>query len=55
MIAARPAKRHYNPDTRPLFHLLKEISSRPAAEDIVLEKPAFRLELRRNGIRCAQA
>ena len=45
MIAAGPARRHYNPDTRPLLKLLAEITRRPAAPDIVLEKPDFRLEL----------
>ncbi|MBI2994216.1 MAG: biotin carboxyl carrier protein [Gammaproteobacteria bacterium] len=45
MIAAGPARRHYNPDTRTLLKLLKEITERPGVRDIVLEKPDFRLEL----------
>ncbi|MGH8246281.1 MAG: biotin carboxyl carrier protein, partial [Gammaproteobacteria bacterium] len=49
MIAAGPAKRHYNPDTRPLLKLLKEIGSRPMASDLVFEKPGFKLQLRGNG------
>lgn len=49
MVAAGPAPRHYNPDTRPLLKLLREMAKRPAVSDLVLEKPDFRLELRRNG------
>ena len=46
MIAAGPAGRNYNPDTRPLLKLLKEIAERPGVQDMVLEKRDFRLELR---------
>ncbi len=46
MRAAGPAKRHYNPDTRPLLSLLRELAQRPRTARIVVEKPNFRLELR---------
>jgi oxaloacetate decarboxylase alpha subunit len=45
MLAAGPARRHYNPDMQPIFKLLRELENRPAARDIVIEKPGFRLEL----------
>jgi oxaloacetate decarboxylase alpha subunit len=46
MVAAGPAKRSYNPDTRPLLTLLRELTQRPRTAQIVIEKPNFRLELR---------
>jgi oxaloacetate decarboxylase alpha subunit len=46
MRAAGPANRHYNPDTRPLLTLLRELAQRPRTARIVVEKPNFRLELR---------
>jgi len=45
MLAAGPAQRHYNPDLQPVLKLLRELQKRPAASDIVVEKPGFRLEL----------
>jgi oxaloacetate decarboxylase alpha subunit len=48
MIAAGPAKRHYNPDARPLLRLLKAITARPAIPDLEFEKPGFRLRIRGN-------
>jgi oxaloacetate decarboxylase alpha subunit len=45
MVAAGPARRHYNPDTKPLLGLLRELRARPSVPDIVLDKPDFRLEL----------
>jgi oxaloacetate decarboxylase alpha subunit len=45
MLAAGPARRHYNPDMQPIFKLLRELEKRPAARDIVIEKPGFRFEL----------
>jgi oxaloacetate decarboxylase alpha subunit len=46
MIAAGPATRHYNPDSRTLKRLLGEIAKRPPLSELVVEKPGFRLELR---------
>jgi oxaloacetate decarboxylase alpha subunit len=45
MLAAGPAKRHYNPDMQPVFKLLRELQKRSAAADIMVEKPDLRLEL----------
>jgi oxaloacetate decarboxylase alpha subunit len=45
MLAAGPARTHYNPDVQPILKLLRELQKRPAAADIVIEKPDFRLEL----------
>jgi oxaloacetate decarboxylase alpha subunit len=46
MLAAGPARRHYNPDIAPILELLRELRSRPAV-DLVIAKPDFRLELQR--------
>jgi oxaloacetate decarboxylase alpha subunit len=48
MFAAGPARTHYNPDVQPILKLLRELQKRPAAADIVFEKPDFRLELHRS-------
>ncbi len=48
MLAARPSTRPYNPDTRPLLKLVRELVQRPVAH-LVIEKPDFRLELRGRG------
>ncbi len=45
MLAAGPARTHYNPDLQPVLKLLRELQKRPAAADIVIEKPDFRFEL----------
>jgi oxaloacetate decarboxylase (Na+ extruding) subunit alpha len=50
MLAAGPARRHYNPDLKPVLDLLAGLAARPAASrgvsGFVVEKPGFRLELR---------
>lgn len=48
MVAAGPAKRHYNPDIQPMLKLLRGLQNSSATTDIVIEKPDFRLELRSN-------
>ena len=45
MLAAGSARQHYNPDVQPILKLLRGLQNRPAASDIVIEKPDFRLEL----------
>lgn len=47
VIAAGPARRHYNPQLTPVLRLLGELRARPDPPDLVLEKPELRLELRR--------
>jgi oxaloacetate decarboxylase alpha subunit len=46
MLRADQAPRSYNPDARPLVKLLEGLLSRPPRDEIVIEKPGFRLELR---------
>ena len=46
MVAAGPAKRHYNPDIQPMLKLLRGLQKSPAPSNIIIEKPDFRLELR---------
>lgn len=45
MLAAGPARRHYNPEMQPILKLLRELRKRAAVSDIVIEKPGFRFEL----------
>jgi oxaloacetate decarboxylase (Na+ extruding) subunit alpha len=49
MIAAGPAKRHYNPDLAPVLGLLAGLRARRPVSGLVVEKPGFRLELRGDG------
>ncbi|HZF15991.1 MAG TPA: hypothetical protein VE046_08640 [Steroidobacteraceae bacterium] len=47
MLAAGPAKTEYNPDTRPLLTLLRDVVARPSPPaELVIEKPNLRLALR---------
>ncbi len=46
MVAAGPAKRHYNPLIKPVLNLLKELKQRRAFSELMIEKEDFRLELR---------
>ncbi len=45
MLATGSARTHYNPDMQPILELLRQLQRRPAAADIVIEKPDFRLDL----------
>ena len=45
MLAAGPARRHYNPDLRPVLGLLAGLATRPGVSGLVIDKPGFRLEL----------
>jgi oxaloacetate decarboxylase alpha subunit len=47
MLAAGPARRHYNPELKPLLDLLSGLQGRSGLSDIAVAKPGFRLELRR--------
>ncbi len=51
MLAAGPARRHYNPDMQPIVKLLGGLQKRPAAADIIIEKADFRFELCSSGDR----
>jgi len=46
MLGAGPTPRRYNPDTRPILKLLRELERRPPVQRLVVEKPNFRLALR---------
>jgi len=43
--AAGPARRHYNPDARPVVKLVSELARRAEMSRVVVDKPGFRLEL----------
>jgi oxaloacetate decarboxylase (Na+ extruding) subunit alpha len=49
MLAAGPARRHYNPDLKPVLDLLAGLGQRPGVSGVVIDKPGFRLELRAGG------
>jgi oxaloacetate decarboxylase alpha subunit len=46
MVAAGPAKRHYNPELKPILDLLAGLRTRPHLSGLLVDKPGFRLELR---------
>jgi len=46
MLAAGPARRHYNPDLKPVLDLLAGLRQRTGMSALVIDKPGFRLELR---------
>jgi oxaloacetate decarboxylase alpha subunit len=47
MLAAGPAARHYDPKMRPVMSLLRQLAARQDLADIAVEKPGFKLRLRR--------
>jgi oxaloacetate decarboxylase alpha subunit len=47
MLAKGPACRRYNPSTRPILKLLGALRDQPQIADLVVEKPGFRLAMRR--------
>src|SRR6266487_6031065 len=49
MLAAGPARRHYNPGLAGVLGLLAELGSRPPLAYFAVSKPGFRLELRGTG------
>jgi oxaloacetate decarboxylase alpha subunit len=46
MMKTDQTPRGYNPDARPIIELLKGLIDRPPRDEIIVEKPGFRLELR---------
>jgi oxaloacetate decarboxylase alpha subunit len=48
MRAAGPAPRHYDPLSKPLLQLLRGLAARRDLTHLTVEKPGFRLELRRD-------
>ncbi|MEJ0036087.1 MAG: biotin carboxyl carrier protein [Gammaproteobacteria bacterium] len=47
MLAAGAAPRHYDPTLKPVMTLLRELAGRHDLSHVTVEKPGFRLELRR--------
>ena len=47
MLAAGPAPRHYDPTLKPVMTLLRDLAARRDLSHVTVEKPGFRLELRR--------
>jgi len=45
MQAAGPARGSYTPEAAPILALLKQLAARPAARDLVVERPGLRLAL----------
>lgn len=46
MLAAGPARRHYDPSMQPLLTLLRGVAARVPAAQLVFDKPGLHLELR---------
>jgi oxaloacetate decarboxylase alpha subunit len=46
MLAAGPAKRGYNPDSRGVAELLRELTTRPPVSELSVEKPGLKVTLR---------
>ena len=46
MMANGPAKRHYNPDARPILQLLREVVQKRDVSHVVIDKPDFKIELK---------
>ncbi|HXS22308.1 MAG TPA: hypothetical protein VN735_13835 [Steroidobacteraceae bacterium] len=47
MLAAGPAPRHYDPSSRPAMALIRRFTARRDLSHVSVEKPGFRLQLRR--------
>ena len=45
MLAAGPSRSRYSPEAAPMLKLLRELAARPAARDLVIERPGLRLAL----------
>jgi oxaloacetate decarboxylase alpha subunit len=49
MLAAGRARPTYTPEAAPILQLLRKLAARPAARDLVVERPGFRLALHAGG------
>ena len=47
MLAAGPAPRRYNPELKPVLSLIRQLAARRDLAQVAVEKPGFRLQLRR--------
>jgi oxaloacetate decarboxylase (Na+ extruding) subunit alpha len=48
MLAAGPAGRHYDPTLKPVMSLVRQLAGRTDLAHVAVQKPGFKLELRRN-------
>jgi oxaloacetate decarboxylase (Na+ extruding) subunit alpha len=48
MLAAGPAARHYDPSIQPVMTLIRKLTARRDLSEVSVEKPGFRLRLRRS-------
>jgi oxaloacetate decarboxylase alpha subunit len=53
MLAAGPARRHYNPTVSPILDLIRQLGARRDLEYIAIDKAGMKLELRRHAVRDA--
>jgi oxaloacetate decarboxylase alpha subunit len=49
MLAAGSGRSGYAPETAPILELLRKLAARPAARELVVERPGFRLALHSRG------
>jgi oxaloacetate decarboxylase alpha subunit len=53
MVAAGPARRHYNPELSPVLDLIRKLTARDDLDYVAVDKAGMRLELRRHAARDA--
>ena len=49
MLAAGPAREHFNPGLVPVLDLLRELGDRRSVHDLAVTKPGMRLSVHRRG------
>jgi oxaloacetate decarboxylase alpha subunit len=49
MLTAGPSRASYSPEASSMLKLLRELAARPAARDLIVERPGFRLALHAGG------
>ena len=49
MQAAGPASLHYDPESRPVLDVIRQLTARRDLSQVSIEKAGFRLELRKHG------
>jgi oxaloacetate decarboxylase alpha subunit len=46
MLSKGASRSHYAPEISPVLALLKQLAARPAARELLVERPGFRLSLK---------